>query len=124
MPQLYKSILIIFIFRQKYNIIWLRRTETDIFLASVNRTFLTAAHYIIMCILRLYYISAQLALKSVPFYFPMFHIIIPFLSNQLKIIEESIYLCWCPFIDVIYAISVSHGICISGAFDFHSNTTK
>lgn len=51
MPHMHNSILIILIFRQKYNIIWLRRTETDIFLASVNRTFLTAAHYIIMCIL-------------------------------------------------------------------------
>lgn len=82
MPQIHNSILIILIFRQKYNIIWLRRTETDIFLASVNRTFLTAAHYIVVCILRLYYISAQLALKSVSPYFPMFHIIIHFLSNH------------------------------------------
>ena len=78
MPQVHKSILIILIFRQKYNIIGLRRTETDIFLASVNRTFLAAAHNIVVCILRLYYISAQLTLKSVPLYFPMFHIIIPF----------------------------------------------
>ena len=79
MPQMHNSILIILIFRQKYNIIWLRRTETDIFLASVNRTFLTAAHYIVrvytstLLYLRTACIEVCFALFSyVPYYHSFF----------------------------------------------------